>query len=71
MDNATGRQALVPAQLWPSYDCHEHGGSGWEVSIDQVDKRLGAALVRFTSARDERGRPFAREWLTIEALVPM
>ena len=69
--NATGRRALVPAQLWPSYDCREHGGSGWEVSIDQVDRRLGAALVRFTSARDERGRPFAREWLTIEALVPM
>ena len=71
LDNAAGRRALAPAQLWPTEPCRERDGSGWEVVISQVDRRLGAVLVGFVAARDERGRRFAREWLTLESLLPM
>ena len=26
-----GERFLVPASIWPDYDCKEHGGAGWEV----------------------------------------
>ena len=71
LDNAAGRRALAPAQLWPTEPCRERDGSGLEVVISQVDRRLGAVLVGFFAARDERGRRFAREWLTLESLLPM
>ena len=68
LDNAVGRHALVPARVWPRESCHEHKGKGWEVTIDQVDRRLEAALVCFVSARDKHNRCFASEWLHLSSL---
>ena len=68
LDNAVGRRALVPARVWPKESCPEHKGKGWEVTINQVDRRLGAALVRFVTARDKRNRCFASEWLHFSSL---
>ena len=71
IDGSVGRRGMVPAQLWPAYVCQERGGEGWEVSIDQADKRLNAVLVSFVHARDVSGKRFAREWLTLESIVPL
>ena len=59
----------MPAHVWPSYTCDEHGGAGWEVCVDQVDKRINAVLISFVNARDSRGAPYAREWLKFESLT--
>ena len=70
IDNAIDRRAIVPAHVWPSYTCDEHEGAGWEVRVDQVDKRISAVLISFVNARDSRGAPYAREWLKFESLTP-
>ena len=67
-DAGVGHHAIAPAALWPAEQCRENGGSGWDVVIDQVDRRLRAALVRFTSARDAMGKRYAREWLEMKSL---
>ena len=69
LDNAVGRTAIVPASLWPSETCNEHEGSGWEVTIDQVDRRLNAVQVYFVRARHTTGVRYAKEWLAISALL--
>ena len=69
--SAVGRRALVPASVWPGETCLEHNGRGWEVVVDQVDRRAGAVLVGFSTARDSRGKRYAREWLRLESLVPL
>jgi hypothetical protein len=53
----------VPAHTWPDYTCTERDGAGWEVTIDQHDRRLGAVLVSFVHARHATGIPYAKEWL--------
>ena len=71
LSDAVGRRALVPASAWPTYRCSEHEGAGWEVAITQVDRRLQAALIRFVHARDDAGRRYPSEWLSIAALRPL
>ena len=34
--NATGQKVLVPATLWPDYECSEHGGAGWEATVVRI-----------------------------------
>ena len=69
--NAVGRGAVVPAHIWPDYPCEERNGSGWEVTIDQADKRLSAVLVRFVNARHASGVQYASEWLELNHLEPL
>ena len=71
LDSAVDRRALVPHSVWPDYTCSERDGSGWEVIIDQVDKRAKAVLVRFVYARDQFGKRYSREWLKLESLTPL
>ena len=58
-------------EMWPDYSCSEHDGRGWEVVVDQVERRAGAALVNFTTARDACGKRYTREWLRLELLTPL
>ena len=69
--NAVGRSAVVPARVWPDYPCDERNGAGWEVTIDQADKRLGAVLVKFVNARHASGVRYASEWLELSHLEPL
>ena len=69
--NAIGRSAVVPARVWPDYPCDERNGAGWEVTIDQADKRLGAVLVKFVNARHASGVRYASEWLELSHLEPL
>ena len=71
LDSAVDRRALVPPSVWPDYTCSERDGSGWEVIIDQVDKRAKAVLVRFVYARDQVGKRYSREWLKLASLTPL
>ena len=68
VDTADGRRAVVPANIYPSEHCRENSGAGWDVIIDEVDRRLNAALVRFVHARDAGGNEFTRVWLKLESL---
>ena len=69
-DNATGRRVLVlRAATWPSYDCDEHGGLGWEATVQCVAR--GSARVHFLYAATTRGLPYADENLTFEVLRPL
>ena len=69
-ENAIGRTAVVPARLWPDYACSERGGAGWEVTIEQTEKRVHAALVSFVHARHASGARYAKEWLDFATLEP-
>ena len=62
---------MVPAAVWPSYVCTEFGGQGWEVHVEEADRRAGAVLVSFVAARDPSGKRYQQEWLTLESLVPL
>ena len=68
LDNAVGRSAVVPARIWPTYRCIERDGAGWEVTIEQVDRRLKAVLVEFIHARHATGVRYAKEWLELATL---
>ena len=68
LDNAVGRSAVVPARIWPTYRCIERDGTGWEVTIEQVDRRLRAVLVEFIHARHATGVRYAKEWLELATL---
>ena len=62
---------MVPARIWPDYECAERGGTGWEVTIEQADKRTRAVLLSFVEARHANGARYAKEWLefsTLEAI---
>ena len=69
--NAVGHSAVVPACVWPDYPCDERNGAGWEVTIDQADKRLDAVLVKFVNARHASGVRYASEWLELSHLEPL
>ena len=71
ISTAVGRRALVPANVYPHESCDERGGDGWEVVIEQTEKRINAALVRFVYARDATGKKYAKEWLKLESLLPL
>ena len=61
----------MPAPVWPDYPCDERNGAGWEVTIGQADKRLGAVLVEFVHARHASGVRYAGEWLELKHLEPI
>jgi len=71
LDNAVGRQAMVPAAVWPLERCNEHGGAGWTIEVCQVDRRVRAALVGFVHARHESGMRYAKEWLEFDSIEPL
>ena len=67
--NAVGRRVLVPATMWPTYQCREHGGHGWEATI--VSSTNSTAVVQFVFHRTRNGRPYANERVPITNLVPL
>ena len=67
--NAVGRQVLVPAAVWPGFDCTECDGRGWRASIVRVSP--GGAWVHFVAARTPHGRPYADAELELSALKPL
>ena len=58
---------VVPASLWPSYDCEELGGAGWEATVKRVISS-DAVRVSFTNAKTRDGAPYADEALEVEHL---
>lgn len=68
-ENAVGRIVLVPASLWPSYQCTEHEGKGWEARILNASSRN--ATIRFAYAVTARGRRYKDERLPLGSLVPL
>ena len=67
--NAVGRRVLVPATLYPQYNCSEHGGAGWECLA--VAATSQTAKVRFLFERTLDGRPYADERLPLGLLQPL
>jgi hypothetical protein len=66
--NALGRQVMVPASIWPDEPCHEHDGQGWQATITQVDRRLGAVFIKLLQARNAQGRRFVGNWLMLDTV---
>ena len=66
--NAQGRRVLVPRETWPSYECLEHNGTGWEALIQKVVS--GNARVRFLYATTARGVRYAESDLELSVLRP-
>mmetsp|Transcript_27192 Transcript_27192/g.82496 ORF Transcript_27192/g.82496 Transcript_27192/m.82496 type:complete len:313 (+) Transcript_27192:84-1022(+) len=71
IENALGRRVLIPAQLWPDYDCHERGGKGWEATVVNVQKREKMVTVRFLHATDGEGKPYADEIIPFKEVRPL
>ena len=69
LDNAQGRRVLVPRETWPSYECLEHNGTGWEALIEKVVN--GNARVRFLYATTTRGVRYAESDLELAVLIPL
>ena len=67
--NAVGRRVLVPAELYPQYDCGEQGGVGWEALV--VRSTATTAVVHYVSARTADGRPYADDRLPLSRLKPI
>ena len=67
--NAQGRRVLVPRETWPSYECLEHNGTGWEALIEKVAR--GNARVRFLYATTARGVRYAESDLELSVLRPL
>jgi len=70
LDNALGRSCVVPSRIWPDEQCSELGGRGWAASVTQVERRIGAVLIKFTHARGPTGNRFRSEWLTLDSVEP-
>jgi hypothetical protein len=68
--NCVGRHVLCPKQMWPSWPCSEHGGTGWEAVVEQVNRDRGTVQVRFVAptSRTRRWRPM---WLQLRSLLPI
>ena len=69
-----GNIVLVDRHAWPSYPCHEQGGMGWEATVKETSSK--SALVNFTHARTQNGRPYANirlpvKWLLVPAQAPL
>ena len=67
--NCAGRRVMVPASLWPSYPCREHGGTGWAARV--VRSTRHGALIRFLYARTSTGRPYDAVELQLGSLTPL
>jgi hypothetical protein len=64
---AVGQRVLVPATLWPTYACSEHGGEGWEAKV--VRSTAETATISFTCAYcRETGKEFEDVTLRSEVL---
>ncbi len=65
--NCVGRRVLCPQSMWPSWPCKEHGGRGWEATVDKVDSQGVKVLVRFLTpnARTRKWKPM---WVQLSAL---
>ena len=70
LDNALGRSCVVPSRIWPDEQCSELGGRGWAASVTQVERRIGAVLIKFIHARGPTGNRFRSEWLTLDSVEP-
>ena len=60
---------LVPAAVWPGFDCTECDGRGWRASIVRLS--AGGAWLHFVAARTPQGRPYADAELELWALEPL
>ena len=74
--NAHGRHVLCPADMWPSWACAEHGGSGWEAVVKNVRVRPKAPgpelYVQFVSRTRGAGKPrFQPLWILMSAAIPL
>jgi hypothetical protein len=70
-ENCEGRRALVPKEVWPSFECDEHNGRGWTVDIINYSKRLNAATIAFVHATTPRGIPYEDATLRLDVLTPL
>ena len=67
--NCVGRRVLCPADMWPSWACKEHGGTGWEARVDKV-KGDGTVLVTFVT-QGPKSRKWRPMWLQLAHLRPV
>ena len=65
---AAGRLVLVPANVYPQYECTEHAGRGWTGKIISQSQD-GQAQIRFLYATDEDGVAYEPVWLPHSAYV--
>jgi len=64
---------LVPASIWPAFQCSENGGAGWSATVSRWDARSipPGAVVAFTDAVDARGLAYEDVTLQLGALQPL
>ena len=67
--NVVGRQLLVPAPVYPQYNCAENGGRGWACLA--ISATSVTAVVRFLNARTSDGRPYENVRLPLSQLQPL
>ena len=68
--NCVGRHVLCPRDMWPSWACSEHGGTGWEAVIDKLGHDRETVQVRFV-AQSSRTRQWRPMWLQLGSLRPI
>ena len=68
--NCVGRHVLCPKEMWPSWPCNEHGGTGWEAVIDKLGHDRETVQVRFV-AQSSRTRQWRPMWLQLGSLRPI
>jgi hypothetical protein len=68
--NCVGRHVLCPKEMWPSWPCSEHGGTGWEAVIDKLGDDRKTVQVRFV-AQSSRTRRWLPMWLQLSSLRPI
>ena len=64
-----GRRVLIPADLWPDYECSERSGDGWVAEVTWAGR--GVCTVRCVHATDAEGRPYAPARLQAAQLRPL
>ena len=68
-ENAVGRDVLVPARVWPTYECDEQGGLGWTARIVSVSG--GVAVIEFNTHTTARGKKYMPIRLQLSVLQPI
>ena len=68
-ENAIGRDVLVPARVWPTYECDEQGGLGWTARIVSVSG--GVAVIKFNTHTTARGNKYVPIRLQLSVLQPI
>jgi hypothetical protein len=69
--NCVGRRVLVPRSSWPTHDCDEHGGTGWEARVVHHQPTSNVATLQFSHAATTRGVPFENVKLLLSTLTPL